>query len=327
MSAPEISVVVPVYNSVNCLDELVRRLTAEMDRMGRRHEIILVNDGSQDGSWEKICTLTQQYGALRGVGLRRNFGQDNAIMAGLAKARGDIVVVMDDDLQHDPADVEKLINTVEAGNDVCYANFRSKNQKWWKNAGSWFNDKVANLVIGKPSHVYLSPFKAISRAVVREVVEYEGPFPYIDGLLFRVTRSITQVDVQHGERFAGKGNYSLRRSIGLWLKVATGFSLLPLRLATVLGFTFSILGLFLAVYYVIRKITVPEVPIGWASTITTVLVLGGVQLACLGFIGEYLGRVFLHLNKQPQYIVGETTGSAAMPSREEQKTVPGRHKQ
>jgi polyisoprenyl-phosphate glycosyltransferase len=306
--APEVSVVVPVYNSQDCLAELLARLTNELTRRHRSHEIILVNDGSPDGSWEQIVQLSPKYPALRGVNLRRNFGQDNALMAGLTASRGRVVVIMDDDLQHDPADMAPLIRRVEEGADVCYACFARKEQAAWKNLGSWFNDLVANFVIGKPKGIYLSPYKAISRAVVREILSYDGPYPYVDGLLFRVTKYITQEHVQHHPRFAGQSNYSLRRSVQVWLRVATNFSPAPLRLASYLGLSFSGLGLLLALGFVVVKLLRPESPMGWASTIVTILVLGGVQLACLGIIGEFLGRAYMHINRQSQYVVKEETG-------------------
>jgi undecaprenyl-phosphate 4-deoxy-4-formamido-L-arabinose transferase len=300
-------VVIPVYNSQDCVRELLTSLTHAFSESNRTHEIILVNDGSTDSSWDRILDLSREYPALRAFNLRKNFGQDNALMAGLGKARGKVIVIMDDDLQHAPSDIERLVEAVEKGADVCYAKFVEKRQKWWKNCGSWFNDKVANIVIGKPKGVYLSPFKAISAEVVREIVDYNGPYPYVDGLLFRVTHNITQIQAEHHRRYAGRGNYSLTRSIRVWLRLATNFSLAPLRLATYMGFIFAAIGLLSALYFSIRKVMNPETPLGWASTIVAVLVLGGIQLASLGLIGEYLGRIFIHLNKRPQYVIRNST--------------------
>jgi polyisoprenyl-phosphate glycosyltransferase len=303
----DVSVVIPVYNSEDCVGSLVEELKAAFAVSGTGHEIILINDCSPDRSWGRITEAAEEHPAVVGINLRRNFGQDNAIMAGLGCARGHVVIIMDDDLQHDPRDMEKLIKQIEAGYDVCYANFHAKHQAWWKNLGSWFNGKVAEIVIGKPPDVYLSPYKAIARGVVREIVKYDGPFPYVDGLIFRVTRSITQIDAEHHDRYAGQSNYNLRRSIAVWLKLATGFSVLPLRIAAYMGFSLSGTGLLLALFFGVRKLLTPGTPMGWASTIVTILVLGGVQLGCLGLVGEYLGRAFIHLNKRPQYAVRETT--------------------
>ncbi|MBN1671891.1 MAG: glycosyltransferase family 2 protein [Kiritimatiellae bacterium] len=303
-----ISIVVPVFNSEACLDELVRRLEPVLGRRPAGGEIILVNDGSHDRSWAAIARLAAEHPVVRGLNLRRNFGQDNAIMAGLREARGSVAVIMDDDLQHDPDDVARLVEQIEDGYDVCFADFEKKYQAWWKNWGSRFNNFVATIVLKKPRHVYLSPFKALSKDIVREVVKYDGPYPYIDGLILRVTRSVARIDAEHHHRFAGKSNYSVLKSIGVWLRVLTSFSLAPLRLATYMGFVFSGIGLAVALVFLVRKLLGVEVPMGWASLIVAVLVLGGVQLAGIGMLGEYLGRVFLHLNRQPQYVVKEYAG-------------------
>lgn len=307
MKGPDVSVVIPVYCSQDCLSELVARLAEAFRQNGRSYEVVLVNDCSPDQSWDKIVELAEGNDCLRGVNLRRNSGQDNALMAGLRHARGQVVAIMDDDLQHDPADLGRLIEEVEKGYDVCYARFPKKRQAWWKNLGSWLNDKVANAALGKPKHLYLSPYKAILGEVVRELICYTGPYPYVDGLIFRVTRNVTQVDVEHHHRYSGGGNYNLVRSVSVWLKLVTNFTLAPLRLATCLGLGFSVFGLILALVFTVRKLMGVAVPIGWSATIVTVLVMGGIQLASLGVIGEYLGRVFLHLNQRPQYVVKSTT--------------------
>lgn len=312
MQCSSVSVVVPVYRSADCLARLVSLITEALGAAERSHEIILVNDGSPDASWTRIAELSAQYATVVGVNLRRNFGQDNALMAGLQCARGDVVVIMDDDLQHDPRDVEQLVRRVDEGYDVCYARFPVKRQARWKNLGSLLNDRVANVVLGKPPAIYLSPYKAIAGDVVREIVKYDGPYPYVDGLLLRVTNNITQIEVEHHPRYAGKSNFSFYKSVSTWLKLATSFSLAPLRAATFLGFGFAGFGLVLAVVFAIRQLIGRAAPLGWASTITVVLVLGGVQLGCLGLIGEYLGRVFLHLNRRPQYVVKEACGTSPL---------------
>lgn len=303
----QVSVIIPVYNSEDCLDKLARRLTDVLDNSGKTYEIILVNDCSPDNSWEKITELCDIYDRLKGVNLRKNFGQDNAIMAGLSYSSGESVIIMDDDLQHDPEDIPSLLSELGKGHDVCYARFSSKKQSLFKNFGSWFNDKVANALLKKSNEIYLSPYKAIKRAVVDEIVKYNGPFPYVDGLLFRVTRNITQVTIEHHERYAGKGNYNLIKSISVWSKLATNFSVVPLRIATLLGFISSSIGFILALYFIFRKL-IGATPTGWASLIVTVLFLGGIQLVSIGIIGEYVGRLFLHYNKEPQFVIDKIIG-------------------
>ena len=307
-SALDVSIVVPVYRSEECVEELAYRLRDVLSAANMSFQIIMVNDCSPDGSWEKIVDVSRSVPQVVGVNLRKNAGQDNAIMAGLAQASGNAVVIMDDDLQHNPDDVVTLVQKVDEGYDVCYARFETKRQAVWKNLGSWLNDKMANIVIGKSAGIYMSPFKAISGELAEEITKYDGPFPYVDGLIFRATSHITQVLVTHHDRFAGRSNYNLVRSIGVWLKVATGFSLAPLRIATYLGFSFSAVGLLLGLIFAIRRLVSDVAPTGWVSTIVAVLVLGGIQLGSMGIVGEYLGRVFLHLNRRPQFVLKEIVG-------------------
>jgi len=305
-----ISVVVPVYNSQDTLMPLMARLKSSLEPYTDIFEIILVNDGSRDNSWQKITELCGIYGRLKGINLRKNFGQDNAIMAGLYYSSGESVIIMDDDLQHDPAHIASLVNRLEEGYDVCYARFTNKRQSWFKNFGSWFNDKVANVVLKKPADIYLSPYKAIKRQVVDEILKYDGPYPYVDGLLFRVTRNITQVTVEHHERYTGEGNYNLIRSIRVFSKLATNFSVIPLRVATILGFISSFIGFVLAILFIIQHYIGIAAPTGWASLIVALLFLGGVQLLAMGIMGEYIGRLFLHYSKEPQFVVNEIIGGA-----------------
>lgn len=304
-TAPTVSVVIPVYNSAGCLEELVRRLAEALGPLPGTNEVVLVNDGSPDASWETIIAVQRRYPNIIAVNLRRNFGQDNAIMAGLRVSRGQVVVIMDDDLQHDPRDIPALVRVVESGYDVCYALFPRKRQAWWKNFGSWLNGKVAEFLLGKPRHIYLSPFKALQRALADEITRYEGPYPYIDGLILRATSKLGQVVLEHHPRYAGCSNYSLRRSVRVWLRVVTTFSVVPLRVAGIVGALLSFVGTALAVLFVARQLLGTPGPEGWASTIVAVLVMGGVQLLSLGVLGEYVGRLYILNNRSPQYVIRE----------------------
>lgn len=305
-SGIQISVVIPVYKSADCLPELMQRLTDVLKPMGKPYEILLVNDCSPDNSWDVMVGLCDEYSSLKAISLRKNFGQDSALMAGLSRSLGEEIIIMDDDLQHDPVDIPALLAEMEKGYDVCYAKFDTKKQTWFKNFGSWVNDKAANIVLRKPSHVYMSPYKALKRQVVMELLRYDGPYPYVDGLLFRVTQNITQIMVRHHERYSGRGNYNLIRSLAVWSKLATNFSVLPLRIATVLGFIVSAIGLLLAAYFAVRRIALGLGPAGWASQIVAILFLGGVQLISVGVIGEYVGRMFLYQNREPQFVISDT---------------------
>ncbi len=307
-----ISVVVPVYNSAPCLPELVRRLGEALPRIDPAFEVILVDDDSRDESWATIRDLCAAHPFLRGVRLRKNAGQDNAIMAGLSLAEGDAVVIMDDDLQHDPDDIPALWRDLNDGEyDVVYGRFPVMRHARWKILGSWLNDRLAVRVLGKPKDIYMSPFKIIDRAVVREVLRYEGPYSYVDGLIFTVTSRIGQVEVSHHPRYAGRSNYDLIRSIRVWLKLATSFSIVPLRLATLAGGLMSLGAFMLGVFFLLQALLLERMPAGWPSLMVTVLFLGGIQLVGIGAVGEYIGRIYITQNKRPQFTIREQAGDRA----------------
>lgn len=311
MNSPgvSLSIVVPVYRSEPILPLLVEKVQQEIGQLGLPHgfELILVNDASPDQSWRVIRELATRYSFVRGLSLRRNFGQHNATMAGLHQARGNMVVVMDDDLQHPPEAIPRMLAALEEGYDVCYTHYNNRQHALWKKLGSAFNDWAARHLLGKPRGLYLSSFKAMRSEVVAEIIRYDGPFAYVDGLILDVTRNIHAVGINHQARHEGEGNYNLRRSVSLWLKMATSFSILPLRIASYTGFLLSAVSLLMIVYVMVQKWMYPETPAGWSSLIATVLLIGGVQTLSIGMLGEYLGRTYLKLNHKPQFVVASRT--------------------
>ena len=309
----EVSIVVPVYQSATCLPELARRVSEDVGAHYASYELILVNDSSPDESWQVIEKLAREFGFVRGINLRRNVGQDNAIMAGLHRASGDIVIIMDDDLQHDPSDIPRLASQILQGSDVVYAHFVRKHQALWKNLGSWFNGRVAELVLEKPKDIYMSPYKAIRAEVVREIIKYDGPYSYVDGLIFTITTNISQIAATHHPRFAGASNYNLWRSIRVWLKLATSFSVIPLRLATISGGVMALFSFLMAAFFLVQALVLRQLPEGWASLAVSVTFLGGIQLMALGAVGEYIGRIFITQNKRPQFIVKEECAGTGSP--------------
>lgn len=311
-----LSIVVPVYRSAVILPKLVEQIHAEMVKEGLADdfELLLVSDASPDNSWQVICALAKTHAFIRGISLRRNFGQHNAIMAGLNHVGGEFVVLMDDDLQHPPHAIGDIVRALKEGYDVCYTNYLNRQHATWKKLGSRFNDWVATHLLGKPKGLYLSSFKGMRREIVDEVIRYDGPYAYVDGLILDVTRSITTIDIEHGARHEGEGNYNISRSVALWLKMATSFSVLPLRLASFAGFALAALSLLMILYVIVEKWLHPELPAGWASLIATVLFIGGIQTLCIGMMGEYLGRSYLKLNHKPQFVVGSTTWTRRGPS-------------
>lgn len=305
-TAIDISVVIPVFNSEENLVELNRRIGEALKDMS--HEVIYVNDCSTDGSWKVIQSLCNNSDNISGVSFRRNFGQDNALMSGIASSKGNYIVIMDDDLQHDPADIPELYNKCSEGFDVCYARFRKLKQSWWKRVGSSINDSIANMLLKKPRHIYMSPFKIINGEVAREMLQYTGPFPYVDGLLLNLTSSLAEIEATHHPRFKGKGNYTFMRSLGVTLRLAMNSSVKPLRIAAYTGFVIALLGFGLAAFYLIEYFFLKRTPEGWTSLIISTLIIGGLVLATLGVVGEYLSRIYLGVNKRPQYSVKEKAG-------------------
>jgi len=309
---PEVSIVVPVYRSEGILVHLVAQVEAAMQAANVAwFELILVNDASPDGSWPVIRELASQHAFVRGICLSRNFGQHNATMAGLNQASGEVVVIMDDDLQHPPQSIMTLVEAIRGGFDVCYTTYTNRQHSGLKKLGSWFNDRVASFLLGKPRGLYLSSYKALHHRVVRDVIRYDGPYVYLDGLILDLTCHITSVPIEHQKRLEGEGNYGLRRLISLWLKMATSFSIIPLRLASFSGMLLSVLSFIGMIAVVVAKLRHPETPAGWASLLVAVLFMGGLQLLFLGVIGEYLGRAYLKLNRKPQFAVREMVGGTA----------------
>jgi glycosyltransferase involved in cell wall biosynthesis len=299
----EISVVIPVYNSHDNLAELSRQLHDALRNLS--FEVIFVDDHSTDNSWKVIKQLATENKDMIVIRLRKNFGQDNALMAGFRNASGNYIVIMDDDLQHSPYDILKLYNKCKEGHDVCYARFSQINQKAWKNFGSCINGCFARLLLQKPRGIYLSPFKVVRKEIIKEISGFNGPFPYVDGLILEVTNNLTSVEAEHHKRYSGKSNYTFIRSFSVFLKLLTSYSVAPLRLATIAGSIIAIIGFILAIYYILEYIFISHIVEGWTSLILSTLIIGGLMLMFLGLIGEYLGKMFLTLNKKPQSSIEE----------------------
>lgn len=299
------SIVIPAYNSERTVGSLVDRLVADLG--AEMLQIVLVNDGSADGT-DGVCrALVARYpDIVTYVRLARNFGEHNAVMAGLHHARGDYVVIMDDDFQNPPEEVRRLIEHARAGGyDVVYTRYARKRHHWGRNLASLVNDRVATLMLEKPRDLYLSSFKCLTRFTVQEILKYRGPYPYVDGLVLRCTRNIGTLAATHAERREGRSTYTLRKLVGLGLNMFVNFSIAPLRLSALLGVAASAVGLILGIDVVVERLVRPDVPVGWASVLVAILVFAGVQLVMLGLIGEYLGRLFLTENQTPQFVVRE----------------------
>jgi len=303
-----LSIVIPVYNGARSIGELVGALEELAIEGG--HEIVLVNDGSPDDSLEVCSALVDSAQVpITLVNLARNYGEHNAVMAGLHHASGAHVITMDDDPQNPPEEVERLLAFAqETGKDVIYTYYDEKQHAAWRNLGSRFANWVADFVLEKPEGLYLSSFRCMSAFIVNEITRYEGPFPYIDGLILQVTHNIGRLMVRHLPRAAGRSNYTLRRLLRLWMSMFVNFSVMPLRISTITGFALSGLGA-LGGAMAIGEALLYSPPAGWASLMAAVLLLSGVQLVILGIVGEYLGRLYLTANRKPQSVIREVRRS------------------
>ena len=300
----KISIVIPVYNAQYTIAELVNQLISEIARLYFL-EIVLVNDYSSDDSHNECLKLYNNYGGVvKYLQLAKNFGEHNAVMAGLNKVIGDYVIIMDDDFQNPVDEVLSLINfSVNNNYDVVYTQYVEKKHNIWRNLGSGLNNYMATILLKKPKELYLSSFKCFNKFLAKEIIKYNLPYPYIDGLILRSTCNIGSIKVTHQLRQVGKSGYTLIKLIKLWTNMFTSFSILPLRLSIFLGLFFALIGFFLGIYSVIEHFIDPTLPAGFASITTAIFVFAGIQLISLGMIGEYIGRIFISLNKQPQYTI------------------------
>jgi undecaprenyl-phosphate 4-deoxy-4-formamido-L-arabinose transferase len=302
----KLSIVIPVYNGALTIGRLVQSVKQEL---GARFDldIVLVNDGSPADDSAKVCRgLAEADACVKFVDLSRNFGEHNAVMAGFNYCAGEAAVVIDDDFQNPPEEIAKLVAKLAEGYDVVFAAYERKKHHALRNLGSRFNNLVASVLIHKPLDLYLASFKAVNRFVIDELVKYRGPYPYVDGLILRITRRCAAVPVRHDPRAAGRSGYTLRKLVSLWLNMFTNFSILPLRAAVVMGALLAVVGLGAAVVFLIERVRNPDLPRGWATLIISLFVVSGVQLLAIGMVGEYLGRLFLKDAGNPQFVVRRT---------------------
>lgn len=310
----KISIVIPVYNGARTVGRLVEELIKKLRYSDI--EIVLVNDGSPDNS-DAVCrdVLVRYKGKITYVVLARNFGEHNAVLAGLNHVHGDFTVIIDDDFQNPPEEIERLVQkAVEGGHDVVYSYYERKRHSFLRNLGSKFNDLFASYLLDKPKGLYLSSFKCLNRFIVREIVKYKGPYPYIDGLILRLTQRIGRVLVRHDHRKDGSSGYTFRKLVRLWMNMFVNFSIYPLRVSMMLGFVFSCLGGIAILFMIVDKIIHPDIVHGFTSIMVAILMFSGIQLIMLGLIGEYIGKLFMSNNQTPQFVEREVIAAQARES-------------
>lgn len=302
---PALSFVIPLYYSAATIEALVRDIAALKVPGG--HEIVLVNDGSTDATGEICRRLAREAGVpVTYVEHARNFGEHNAVLTGWRHARGAHLVNLDDDGQHPPTEAVRLWEHAKTtGADVVFGHYVVKQHSPWRNLGSWFTNRMTDWALEKPKGFYLSSFRCVTAFVAQEVARNSGPAPYIDGLILQVTQRIESLPVRHEERKAGASGYTLRRLVRLWLSAWVNFSVLPLRVATVLGLAMAAVGLAGLGAVVWLWLTERGPAFGWGSLMAALFVFAGTQLVLLGLIGEYIGRMYLTIGQRPQAVVRE----------------------
>lgn len=297
----KISFVVPVYNGSPMLETLCKRLTPVGESYGR-YEIILVDDGSRDNSSDTIIQLQKSFSAICLVQLSRNFGQHNATLAGLAQARGDIVVTLDQDLQHPPEEIHKLVLKLNEGFDVVYGLPEKRPHNLYRNMTSNFSKWIGSRILATSLNGNFSSFRALRGWVAAAISQYNAAYTYIDGLISWTTATVGGVVVEN-PKSDFESQYTLTRLITHGINLVVNFSIRPLQFASVMGFVSAFIGLLLAIYIAISKLMY-NVPVqGWASLMVIILLIGGAQIAFLGLIGEYIGRILMNSNRAPNYVI------------------------
>lgn len=298
------SFVIACYNSSKSLKGVVEEITSTMtQRKEIEFEIILVNDFSIDNTYEVITDLCQADTRIKGISLAKNFGQQPAMLAGFSHVTGDTVIYCDDDGQSPVVNLFELTDVLDQGRDMVWSKYKENNNALLKGLGSKVNDTMVKFFLKKPDDLYFGNFWVAKRFVIDEAVKCKNPFPYLGGLFLKITTNMTNVVLVQRNRVHGKTNYSLKKLMSIWLNGFTGFSVLPLRIALIMGLGISFIAMMLIIYLIYFKLTNPSVPVGYSSILSAILFMGGVTMILLGLLGEYIGRIYININAVPQYVI------------------------
>lgn len=307
--APAVSVVVPVFNGSTSLAELVGRIDKTLSSHGAQaYEIILVNDGSSDDSWRTIAELSRTYPFARGIDLMRNYGQHNALLVGIRAARYEVIVTLDDDLQNPPEEMPRLLAELDAGYDLVYGYPTDEKHGVWRTMASRVTKIALQSAMGAETARKVSAYRAFRTDIRKAFETYKSPFVSIDVLLTWGTTKVTSVSVRHDERAAGVSNYTLGKLIRHAFNMMTGFSTLPLQLASIIGFVFTMFGIGILAYVLVRYFTMGAQVPGFFFLTSVIAIFSGAQLFALGIIGEYLTRIHFRTMDRPAYAVREMVG-------------------
>lgn len=297
---PVLSFIVPLYNTGDSLLPLLEAF--RLAEIPDPWELVLVDDGSSDETVPRAIAALQDFPtSVTLIALTRNYGEHAAVLEGYRSAQGDFIVNLDDDLQNPVSEAVNLLNHLrDSGADVVYSRYSTKKHHWLRNLGSRFANRCATLMLGKPSTLYLSSFRAINRPLAERITSYRGPFPHIDGLILGATNRIATLEVRHHPRQHGKSGYTPAKLIRLTISLIFDFSVVPLRLATFLGTALCLFGALILTEVLLETLLLSPRQTGWASLMGALSIFSGAQLLMLGIIGEYIGRAFLTVSGTPQ---------------------------
>ena len=312
--SPKYSIVIPVYRSKETLDELYESLTRVMDSLGEEYEIVLVNDGSPDDSWNKLKALREKDKRLSIVNLMRNYGQHNALMCGFAQSNGRYVITMDDDLQHPPEEIPKLIDSIEnSDTDVVVGRYGEKKHNLFRNFGTWFMKQLYWHTMQIPKNLDMTSFRIIKKEIVDAALRFKVPAPRVDLIMFSITTNMSNVEISHAPRKAGKSGYTLRKLISNTLDNVLNYSSLPLRVVSYFGMIVSAFSVALSIYYLTLFLVGGTSVSGFTTLVLLTVFFGGAILMTLGIVGEYLTRIIRSCEQKPSYVIREHRGSKHAP--------------
>ena len=298
---PAYSVVVPVYNAEETLEELVSRLKQMFAKLNETYELVFIDDNSKDRSWEILRSLRERHPEIRCYQLMRNYGQQNATMCGFRQAKGRYIITLDDDLQNPPEEIPSLITELEKGYDVVFGVYESKKHGRYRRLGSLMINKFYALTFKTRGRV--SAFRILRSDLAKKILEYDLNFSYINGLIAWYTDRVSQIYVQHRPRPQGRSGYTLRKLLPLSINMMTNFSLLPLQIASYAGVLFASAGFIIGVYFAVKRVVFGSNVSGFTAIIVSISFFSGMILFFLGIIGEYIGRIHLNINRRPQYSI------------------------
>ncbi|MEG0826093.1 MAG: glycosyltransferase [Bacilli bacterium] len=302
----KLSFLIPCYGSELTIEEVVNEIKKIVIKKKYDYEIILINDQSPDNVWKVIQTMALENKNIKAINLAKNMNKPGAIMAGLSVVSGDYVIFLDDDGQCPMNRLWDLLKPLENGFDVSIAKYSIKKQSKFKNFGSKVNKKMSEIIINKPKNLYFTNFMVVKKFVALEMIKYDNPYPYIEGLVLRITNNIKNVVMEERERISGNPTFTFKKMLSMWFNGFTCFSVKPLRIATYLGFCCALFGFIFGIYIIINRLINPTIIQGYSSLMAIILFIGGTIMIMLGLVGEYIGRIYISINNSPQYVVKET---------------------